>query len=279
MAASEPTQERLNKAGRKSGGLREPRHVSPQELERARKSGDCDANEGRKVICLICGAAMWGLGPVDKKRPGHLHQAHGMTSEQYLTFCEQRGWQKPTALTSLYMREKTTKWRADHPAEVKLHIQAHRDRDQKKLTDADKAARVQCRLCGAWLRNLISQHLSLAHGISKRRYLRQFPGAPLMAGDLLAAWDTVSKMGLAKLKASPRPLIRKTRGRKKGREEDRTYFRIGRAVEERIPLGLKDSRRAIIAARQTEADANPQYEADVVAEYHKRYRRATRNRK
>src|SRR5437588_6912229 len=81
---------RLNKAGRKSGGLRKPQRLGEEELCQVRRSHNWDADDGKKVICLICGVKMWGLGPIDRERRGHLYTAHEkMTPAQYVAYCEQ----------------------------------------------------------------------------------------------------------------------------------------------------------------------------------------------
>jgi hypothetical protein len=62
------------------------------------------------------------------------------------------------------------------------------------------------------------------------------------------------------------------RGRRPQDETKKTYFIIGKAVEARIPSELKKDRTAIIKARKDIA-ADRRLEGDVVAQYHKRFRR------
>lgn len=230
MAANpQPGQPRLNKAGRRSGGLRKPRGLTPEELAQIRQTEGWDVGDGRKIVCLICGVKMWGLGPTDQNRPGHLWHEHQMTPKQYAEYCQQQGWGCPP-VTSLHIRDKSRQWRNDHPDEVKVHNSEHRERDQKNLTDTDRANRVECRLCGVWLRNLVTQHLPLVHGISTRRYLRRFPGAQLMAPDLLDAWEKASKIGQAKLFVVTKQVPKVGRKTTKEKGVEKIYVVIGRIV-------------------------------------------------
>src|SRR5262249_50102064 len=63
------------------------------------------------------------------------------------------------------------------------------------------------------------------------------------------------------------------RGSKYKAEEEREYFKIGQSVEQRIPVHLKDKKYAIEAARRETAEKNHGYEAGVISEYHRLYRR------
>ena len=167
----------LNPAHRRSISAGLMRHaqiltLSRAGLEEARKTGNCDTNDGRKVICLICGAKRWGLGDANADRPGHLRRYHEMTKEQYVAYCERQGWGTPQ-VTSLKVRNRSKQWRTDNPERVKANNEAHRHDDQKKLTEADKAQRVQCQLCGRWYRSLLTQHLPEVHGAEEKDGSRQ----------------------------------------------------------------------------------------------------------
>ena len=63
------------------------------------------------------------------------------------------------------------------------------------------------------------------------------------------------------------------RGRHREDVKDRTYFKVGIAVENEIPSGLKQDRHSIVAAPRLICQ-RARLQFDVVAQYHKRYRKA-----
>lgn len=74
--------------------------------------------------------------------------------------------------------------------------------------------------------------------------------------------------GEAALKAAkPKPV-----GRRREPESAKRYFKIGQAVEKEIPTGQKQDKHSIIQARRRVSDRT-HHEFDVVAQYHKRFRR------
>ena len=66
---------------------------------------------------------------------------------------------------------------------------------------------------------------------------------------------------------------RKKRGRRHEPEHSKQYSLVGAAVEREIPVGLKDDKRSIVAARRI-VSQRTHLEFDAVAKYHQRYRRS-----
>jgi len=77
---------------------------------------------------------------------------------------------------------------------------------------------------------------------------------------------------LANTRGHTKKLLGK-RGRHREDVKDRTYYTVGAAVENEIPLGLKQDRHSIVAARRLICERT-HLQFDVVAQYHKRYRKA-----
>jgi hypothetical protein len=150
---------------------------------------------------------------------------------------------------------------------------------------------VVCRMCGRKVHGWLPTHLQLKHQkMTIDEYLTIWPNAPTQSEFMRTRHAETSKRTWRRNKQQvedakrilaqqaqqkPKP----KRGKPKKSEEKKSYVTIGRLVEERISVNLKESRRAVIAARQAIASENPEFEADVVAEYHKRYRRSIRNGK
>lgn len=65
--------------------------------------------------------------------------------------------------------------------------------------------------------------------------------------------------------------LKRKRGRGREAEKDKTYFKVGTAVETKIPNDLKQDRHSIVAARRLISE-NTRLQFDVVAQYHKRFR-------
>src|ERR1039457_2145931 len=63
------------------------------------------------------------------------------------------------------------------------------------------------------------------------------------------------------------------RGRRQEAEQDTSYFAIGAAVERKIPATLKRDKHSLVTARKLVSDRT-RLQFDVVAKYHKQYRRA-----
>jgi hypothetical protein len=138
---------------------------------------------------------------------------------------------------------------------------------------------VVCRRCGLKIGfNNLSGHVRRDGYEDLAAYRADFPNAPStpIAYKERYLRPYAKERYLQKQTKEKAPQAR--RGQPRKTEEAKSYAAIGRLVEERIPANLKDSRRAVIAARQAIATENPDFEADVVAEYHKRYRRLIRNR-
>lgn len=77
---------------------------------------------------------------------------------------------------------------------------------------------------------------------------------------------------LSELMDGKAPRVRNRGGRRRQAEETKRYFEIGLAVEEKIPSHLKNDRYSIVHARRQIAYAT-HLEFDVVAQYHKKFRR------
>jgi hypothetical protein len=72
--------------------------------------------------------------------------------------------------------------------------------------------------------------------------------------------------------ASERTIHKQNRGRHREDVEDRTYFKVGTAVENEIPAGRKHDRHSIVAARRIVSNRT-QLSYDTVAQYHGAYHR------
>ena len=97
-----------------------------------------------------------------------------------------------------------------------------------------------------------------------------------------AAWtDPEKRAHMAKINrdriATERAALRAVRPAKRGRkqetEDQKSYFRIGTMVEKEIPV--LHSKHSIVTARRLVSERT-HLEFDVIAKYHKQYRRMTR---
>jgi hypothetical protein len=85
---------------------------------------------------------------------------------------------------------------------------------------------------------------------------------------LAEAERIIAQVGPAKPKRKP--------GRKREALHDRSFFKIGRLVENLIPVELENDRHAIVDARR-KVSHKTGLDYDLVAEYHKEYRKVLRN--
>jgi hypothetical protein len=82
---------------------------------------------------------------------------------------------------------------------------------------------------------------------------------------------------LLKETLAPRPATKP--GRHTQKDEEDSWFEVGREVEESIPVGLRLKRSAIVAARSNFLTSHPHYEYDTVGRYHQKYRRWLKKQK
>jgi len=138
-----------------------------------------------------------------------------MLFRQYRDFCESQGWGRPP-VTSRAIRDRSHQRGPGHPEIVKAYMQKAeqkrrerrksdpayardfyerlRQARQKKLTESDKAERIQCPVrnangqpCGAWLRNL-TRHIRVVHGVSIVEFDRLHPNVPLSVAEMKAGF-------------------------------------------------------------------------------------------
>jgi hypothetical protein len=149
---------------------------------------------------------------------------------------------------------------------------------------------VICRVsrCGFKSRVSLKKHLGSQHDVKDvDLYRRAHNWAPIIAPD--AATEKAEKLRernnrrraeLAELKrklasiadSSKASKANKKRGRIPEPEESKRYFEVGAQVEKEIPSHLKTDKHSIVAARRL-VSTRTRLQVDVVAEYHKRYRR------
>jgi len=88
----------------------------------------------------------------------------------------------------------------------------------------------------------------------------------------------VMRIQRSTLRYPPLTRPKKSGGRPKEKEEGKRYYEIGLEVEKRIPIDKRDNPLAIRTAREVVATSR-RFLYDVVAQYHKRFRRLLRNSK
>jgi hypothetical protein len=117
---------------------------------------------------------------------------------------------------------------------------------------------------------LLAGHMGVSPSILQRAMETSSPtiGTEVLRGlieRIAAAANSASIEGKKTSRRSPGPY--KT-------EAQKTYFQIGASVEQKIPDAQKNETRSIVVARQQVANET-RLEFDVVAQYHKRFRRFT----
>lgn len=285
------------------------RHLIKENLSHDPPSSDgrraWDSADGRKITCLLCGRQLSNLGDRGTAAPNHLLDEHEMTTREYSAHCQQQGWGDAPA-ASLNTRELRAKWRDAHREEIKTlnqkgrskrneYRKKHRDQEAAaqfarkqrkllpKLTPEQNAAWVPCPLCERdghpeyRFQNLYSSHVTRFHKMSWKQFKKEFPNVRVGTEDEKARQGVQVQKMRAKLLSFPARAPRQI-GRHPTAPEQKTWFLVGQLVEGKIPARRKDSKSAIVTARQDVADENPDYEVGVVAEYHKRYRRFIRNK-
>jgi hypothetical protein len=144
------------------------------------------------------------------KHKNHLLIDHKLTVPEYRQHCQSQDWGNPP-VTSFKSRKAHAEWQASHPDKVKAqnvrgtakhkhrrntepefyknYYEGKRKRKQSKLTDADKAIRVQCPIpgCGEWHQRL-DRHLDRVHGISLSKRMAPQLAATLAAPLKAAHW-------------------------------------------------------------------------------------------
>jgi hypothetical protein len=275
---------RLRRNGIRGGRVS---RVTNQQLRDARMDAALEARLGigNRVICRECGELKAGINANGEH--SHLRR-HDMTKEEYTRkYPGARMSSFATAADQARRQErKTTVAELMRQFAAKYVTAAQLRRCRRDPYWEGNADFVVCRRCGLKIGfSNLSGHIR-RHGYQNfAAYRADFPNAPSIAVGYKERYlrpyakERYAKKRTREVSATEaRPLKPRGKpGRRRGKEEESSWFKIGHQVEQKIPLVLKESRRAIIAARQAVASENPQYGVDVIAEYHKRYRRFNRN--
>jgi hypothetical protein len=246
------------------------------------------------VVCRECGAKLQILS---RTKGGHLHDLHKMTIEEYL-----KKWPGAPLVSVAFRKERSL-----HGKKPKTALKGHsrpnlkiRGRVDGRPLDKSQLAPL---LALGFSYSEIGKRLdrfftTIADAIKRmglqpatkedrqmltecRAFLRENPSAGIKElKNWLSEQTMLSKAQhrngtrFARFSALDlKPLFEKKRGRKLEEEENKTYYKIGLAVEKEIPVHLKQDRHSIVDARRSVA-ASTHLEFDVVAEYHRRFRQS-----
>jgi hypothetical protein len=123
----------------------------------------------------------------------------------------------------------------------------------------------------------IDELLSRDFGAAARQLRKAYSGKvaaldPVTLGQWIVAELGRSGDRSAAGGAADKPADKRKRGRHREDPQNRTFFRVGTAVEKEIPSELKQDRHSIVAARRL-ISRRTHLQFDVVAQYHKQYRK------